>query len=183
MAATLQTRYSFTAQFVRGSAIFATRARALEDANLESAPEEVGTEHRAFVVGAIVQCAAALEAEIAEVMRHGPGHQLGSNGIDHSAHALLEPIRDVLEGEPVLRQYEVVLHLLKRPALDRGASPYQEAGLLIKLRNELIHYKSKWGPDMESEKLFASLEQLRFERPPFESPSTNFFPHRCLSAS
>jgi hypothetical protein len=183
MAGILQTRYSFTAQFIRGSALFATQARTLEDTNRESAAEAVVAEHRAFVVGAIVQCAAALEAEIAEVVRHGPGHQLGSDGIDAVARAFLEPLCDVIEGESTLRQYEVVLHLLKRPALDRGTSPYQPAAVLIRLRNELIHYKSKWGPEMESEKLFTALQQLRFEKPPFESPNTNFFPHRCLSAS
>jgi hypothetical protein len=179
----LQTRYSFTAQFIRGSAFFATQARLLEDANRESAAEPVVSDHRAFVVGAVVQCAAALEAEIAEVVRHGPGHQLGSDGIDAVARAFLEPLGDVIEGESTLRQYEVVLHLLKRPGMDRGTFPFQPAALLIRLRNELIHYKSKWGPEMESEGLFTALQQLGFEKPPFESPTTNFFPHRCLSAS
>ena len=183
MAGILQTRYSFTAQFVRGSAFFATQARQLEDSHPDTAPEEAVSQHGAFVVGAVIQCAAALEAEIAEVIHHGPGHHLGSNGIDAGARDFLEPLIDVIEGEATLRQYEVVLHLLKRPSLVRGALPYQPAALLIRLRNELVHFKSKWGPEMESESLFTALQQLRFKKPLFVPENTNFFPHHCLSAS
>lgn len=183
MPGIMQTRYSFTAQFVRAGAFFANQARSLEDANPESASEEVVAEHRAYVVGAVMQCSAALEAEIAEVVMHGPGHQLGTNGIDAAAHAYLEPLADVFENPPILRKYEIVLHLLRRPPLDPGAVPYQSAALLIRLRNELVHYKSKVGPEMDRQALFTSLRQLGFARTPFESPSTNFFPHHVLSAS
>ena len=172
MPGIMQTRYSFTAQFVRAGAFFANQARSLEDANPESASEEVVAEHRAYVVGAVMQCSAALEAEIAEVVMHGPGHQLGTNGIDAAAHAYLEPLADVFENPPILRKYEIVLHLLRRPPLDPGAVPYQSAALLIRLRNE-----------MDRQALFTSLRQLGFARTPFESPSTNFFPHHVLSAS
>jgi hypothetical protein len=77
MQATSVTRYSFTAQFLRGGAIFAHRAHAIEATADESLSEELQGEHRAFVVGAIVQSVAALESEISEVVMHGPGHHLG----------------------------------------------------------------------------------------------------------
>jgi len=54
---------------------------------------------------------------------------------------------------------------------------------LIKLRNELIHYKSKWDSSMNDRKLFEQLEKLGFDKPTFVSPLANFFPHRCLNAS
>jgi hypothetical protein len=183
MTVTAQLRYSFTAQFIRGSAIFATHAHKIESDGVAAVSEDVQAEHRSYIVSAVVQCAAALEAEISEVARHGPGHHLGSNGLDAAAHTFLQPLVDVIDDQPTLHRYELILHLLRRPAIDRGAYPYQSADLLIKLRNELIHYKSKWGPEMEREKLFARLQKLRLEKPPFMSPNTNFFPHQCLSAS
>lgn len=183
MTATAEVRYSFTAQFLRGGAIFAARAHKIEGDGADAASEEVQAEHRAYVVGAVIQCAAALEAEISEVAVHEPGHHLGSNGLDLSAQAFLRPFVDVIDDQPTLHRYELVLHLLRRPAIDRGVHPYQPADLFIKLRNELIHYKSKWGPEMDREKMFARLQQLRLEKPPFISPHTNFFPHQCLSAS
>ncbi len=87
--ATADTRYSFTAQFLRGGAIFARRAHEIEAS--ASVSEELRSEHVACVVGAITQAAAALEAEIYEVLIHGPGHHLGSNGINTTARGFLLP--------------------------------------------------------------------------------------------
>lgn len=179
----LQVRYSFTAQFLKGSAIFATHAHQIEALGGDTVSEELQAEHRSYVVGAVVQCAAGLEAEVSEILHHGPGHHLGSNGLDATAQAFLKPLAEVIDSQSTLHRYELVLHLLKRPAMDRGRYPYQAADLLMKLRNELIHYHSKWGPEMEQKKLFTSLQQLRLDKPPFMSPSSNFFPHHCLSAS
>ncbi len=92
-------------------------------------------------------------------------------------------LAEMIDGEPTLRRYELTLHLLRKPAFDRGAQPYQHVNIPVRLRNELIHYKSKWGQEMDKERLFSSLEQPRFDKPLFMSPHTNFFPHRCLLAS
>jgi len=86
--ATIDTRYSFTAQFLRGGAIVTRRAHDIETTSDSSISEELKSEHRASVVGAITQAAAALEAEIWEVLNHGPGHHLGSSGVDASARAV-----------------------------------------------------------------------------------------------
>lgn len=182
-----ESRYSFTAQFLHGGAILTRRAHDIESIPAASLSEELHAEHRALIVGAIVQSAAPLESEIYEVARFGPGCHLGSNGVDAAAREFLSPMADVIDGEPTLRRYDLVLHLLRRPALDRAAHSYQAACLLVRLRNEIIHYKykSKWGAEMKEErpKLIKQLEQLRFEKPGFISPHANFFPHRCLSAS
>jgi len=179
--ATADTRYSFTAQFLRGAAIFTRRAHEIDLS--EHVSEELQSEHRACVVGAITQAAAALEAEIYEVLVHGPGHHLGSNGTDVTAREFLLPLANTIDGEPTLRRYELVLHLLHKPAFDRGAQPHQRANLLIGLRNELIHYKSKWGEQMDCASIFKRLQDLKFDKPTFMSTHTNFFPHQCLSAS
>lgn len=183
VSAKAEVRYSFTAQFLRGAAIFATRANAIEETADVSPSDGPMVEHRAFVVGAILQSAAALESEISEVIVHGPGHHLGSNALDPVARQFLSPMADVIDRSQTLRRYELVLHLLRKPKLSRGHEPYQSADLLVKLRNELVHYKSKWGSLMDREKLFARLENLRFARPKFVPQSTIFFPHRCLNAS
>jgi hypothetical protein len=182
MTDALQVRYSFTAQFLRGSAIFATHAHQIETV-ADPVSEELQAEHRSYVVGAVIQCAAALEAEVSEILEHGPGHHLGSNGLDAAARDFLQPLADVIDSRPTLQRYELVLHLLRKPALDPGRAPYQAVNLLIKLRNELIHYHSKWGTAMDREKFFKSLRHLRLDKAPFTSPHSNFFPHKFLSAS
>lgn len=179
------TRYSFTAQFLRGAALFARRAHEIEATAAASQPvaEEVVTEHRAYVVAAIMQSVAALESEAYEMLEHGPGNHLGSNGMDVVSRDFLRPLADMIDDQRTLRRYELILHLLEKDPLDREGQIYEFADLLVKLRNELVHYKSKWGQQMEGQKLFKRLEDLRFEEPPFMSDNTNFFPHKCLSAS
>jgi hypothetical protein len=60
ITATLDIRYSFTAQFLRGAATFAKHAREIEGIAGTTATEEVVSEHRAHVVAAIMQSTAAL---------------------------------------------------------------------------------------------------------------------------
>jgi len=181
-AATADTRYTFTAQFLEASAIFAKRTREMESSLGASASEAAQAEHRGLVVAAIMQCAAALETEIHEISKHGPGAHLGSNHTDRQSQEFLAPLANVIDDQEVLARYEIVLHLLQRPPLARGAEPFQSAALLIRLRNELVHYKSRWGQEMEGSKLLAALSSLKHRRPPFVSEYSNFFPHQCLSA-
>jgi len=176
-------RYSFTAQFVRGAVVFANKAWDIEAANIGKIAAELEPEYRAYVVSTVFQCAAALESEIAEITEYGPGHHLGSNGVNLPARDFLQPLADVIDGESTLHRYELVLHVLRLPVLERGTETYRTTSLLVKLRNELIHYKSRWDSAIDRAKLFASLRQLRLEKPSFITSDTTFFPHQCLSAS
>src|SRR5205085_1914863 len=107
-----------------------------------------------YVVGSVMQSAASLESEIWEIYNHGPGHHLGSNGVDQQARDLLLPYAKKLERKPALEKYRVVLHLLGKAPMDPDEEPVQDAMLVIGLRNEIMHYKSRWGADLASEKLF-----------------------------
>ncbi len=180
--ATADSRYSFTAQFLRGAGIFAKHAREIEQSTGTTATEDIPSEHRAFVVAAIIHSSAALEAEISEVAEYGPGHHLGSNGLDVLAHDMLSPIAAVVDDQPTLERYQLVLHLLRKPKFAPGHQPLQSVALLIRLRNELVHYKSRFGSKMENIKFLETLRQLNHARPPFVSSHANFFPHHCLSA-
>lgn len=177
------TRYSFTAQFLVGAALFARGARKIEEEKGNSITEEIRAEHRAFVVSAVMQSVAAIEAEISEVITHGPGHHLGSNGIDEKSRDYLLPLAEVLDKISCLERYNLVLHLMQMKPLDQGGEPYQSAALLIRLRNELVHYKSVWGIELEKKKLIKQLKLLNLSIPNFVHKSSNFFPHKILSSS
>ncbi len=79
--------------------------------------------------------------------------------------------------------YKTILHLLGKPPFDEGAQPWQGMTTLVRVRNELVHYKSKWGKEMDRVKLFKTLEQLRLATPPFVHPNTVFFPHKFIGAA
>lgn len=179
----MDVRSSLTAQFLMAAAMQARAA-----AEIESRPEATVTEddkvaHRGFVIGAIMQATAALECEVWEVMVYGPGHHLGSNGIDSEARDFLSPVAEVVDGEGVLERYRVVLHLLRKKAMDRGAPPWQDATLVVRLRNELVHYKSRWGEELSRSKFLRTLQEKGHPKPPFVKGSANFFPYECLSAA
>jgi len=176
-------RSSMTAHFLMAAASQARAAAEIESRLPAAVTEEDKIAHRGFVIGAIMQSTAALECEIWEVMVYGPGHHLGSNGIDAEARDLLFPLSELIDTQSVLERYGTVLHLLKRPGLDRGKQPWQDAGLVVRLRNELVHYKSRWSEELERSKLMQALRDKNRTKPSFIEGSANFFPHECLSAS
>jgi hypothetical protein len=175
----IDVRYTFTAQFLRAATRFSHLAADIE-AKAASDDEVV---HRGLVVGAIMQATAALETEIWEVMRYGPGHHLGSGGVDEAGRALLTPIADVIDATDVLSRYNVVLHVLGKDRFDTGAMPWQDAALVVRLRNELVHYKSRWGSELERTKFLIALESKGHAKPRFIQAGSNFFPHAALRAA
>jgi len=177
------TRYSFTAQFLCASAIFSRQCAEIESLQPVNSNNKILTEHRGLVTAAIMQCVAAIEAESAELTMHGPGAHLGSNGTDMAAKKILEPLADFIDGQQPLDKFQIILHILSKPPMEKGDKIWEDMALLIKLRNELIHYKSKLGKEMDSKKLFKSLEGLKLAKPPFASLQANFFPHQFLGAA
>src|SRR5258708_6237281 len=181
-SATADTRYTFTGQFLEASAMFVRRVRAIEASASAATDDATRCEHRGLVCAVVMQSAAALETEAHEVCTHGPGSHLGSNGTDAQARDFLHPVAEFVDDQSALTRFDLILHLLKKSPLDKGANPYQSAALVVRLRNELVHYKSRWGAEMERNKLQTTLRLLGHTPPPFTSPGMNFFPHLCLSA-
>jgi hypothetical protein len=180
--ATADARYTFTGQFLEASALFIRHARAIEATADAGTEDQIRCEHQGLVCSVIMQCAAALETETHEVCVHGPGAHLGSGGTDELARAFLRPVADIVDDQSTLSRFDLILHLLKRPPLSKGTNPYQAAELVVRLRNEIVHYKSRWGAEMEKNKLQAALQSLGHKPAPYTHPSMNFFPHRCLNA-
>jgi hypothetical protein len=182
--ATLDSRYSFTIPFLRGAALFAQDAARIERSTHADLDSPDVARHKSCVASAIMQSSAALESELWEVCVHGPGHHLGSNGIDHAAREYLKPLTELIDGESVLDRYDLVLHLLRKPRFDHSLRYWQDTFLLIKLRNIIVHYKSKWGQQLDGEQVIQALARLGHPRPPFfPAAGVNFFPHLCLSAA
>lgn len=166
-----------------GARIHAIRALEIEHVEGADASAAAKVEHRACVVSAVLQCASALEAEINETIMHGPGSHLGSSRIDTGSRDFLRPLAADLDRRATLRRFEIVLHLLGRPDMPRGEQFWRNAQLLVQLRNALVHFRSRWGREMEDASPFRSLRQLSHARPPFVPESSNFFPHHFLSGT
>jgi hypothetical protein len=182
--ARFDTRYSFTAQFLVAGAMFARDCRSIEKEYTEAISGEARMRHRGLVTAAIMHSVAAVESEAAELTLHGPGSHLGSGKTDTLARELLRPLAEVIDDQPTLQRFKLILHLLQKSPLTLGAQPWQDMATLVRLRNEIIHYKSHWGSAMEQKRFFSStLANLKLEVPPFVHASENFFPHQLLSAA
>lgn len=177
---TLDSRYSFTAQYLVGAKFFADQARAIEAK--QSVDQNTQMEHRAYVAGAIMQATAALESEVSQIVMYGPGQHLGTNRTDLEAKKFLAPLADKIDSAPVVRRYDMILHLLRKKPMDQTAKTHRWAVLLTRFRNALVHFESKSGQEMERQKLFTALKGLRHQKPSFIHGNVNFFPFECLSA-
>lgn len=173
-------RYTFTGQFLEASTFFVRRLRQIEAQTSWTEAEQV--EHRGLVVAVVMQCAAALETESHEIAVHGPGAHLGSNGTDMEAQRFLHPISEIVDDQSTLDRFDLMLHLLGKSPIDHGQEPYQSASLVVRLRNEIVHYKSRWGAEMKSTKLYKALLACGHKPPPFMPEGVNYFPLRCLNA-
>lgn len=158
-------------------------ASAIEALPPDSVDGDLRSEHLAFTTSAIMQSVAALEADSWEVINHGPRRHLGSSPENSEAISKIAPLAEILEGLDALKRYSAVFHLLGKQPLDQGAQPWQDTQLLIRLRNEITHYKSRSGTEMSQAKLFVALQSKPAQRPPFwPEQGMNFFPLHCLGS-
>jgi len=102
-------------------------------------------EHRGYVLSSLVASAAFLETMVNELYRDAvDGHAsyvapLGGECLARMA-TLWEETNGGRTLEP-LERYERLLEFAGAPPLDRGARPYQDAALVVRLRNAIIHYQ------------------------------------------
>jgi hypothetical protein len=173
-SATISIRYSFAPQLIAGAVALARRAARIERIPAPK-PKQIA-EHRALVVGAVVQGAAALEASLNEVVLHGSSHHLGGNI------APLVPHASKIDRAPggLVKRWELALRLLNFPP-PSGQIP-EDAQLLMLLRNELTHYRSGWNGTTKSPNLMTRLQNGNVAKDPYPQYSNNMFPLAVLSA-
>lgn len=141
---------------------------------------------RSYVTASILESAAFQEALINEVLLSAAhdnlevGGELGADERRNLADAAAK-----LDPKPTLDKYQAVLELLGRRVFDRGAQPFQNADLLVRLRNALLHYKPRWRPGAGSPETTIPLDQRLqskgFPLNPLFPKENPFFPDRCLS--
>lgn len=180
--------YSFTAQFLMASSLFVKRAHALESevtkSKLEDAQiHELECEHKGLITSVLMQCSAALETAAYQVTHDGPGHHLGSNGVNQEQKAFLNQLCDLVDDQPTTERFSLILRLLKIPDFDYGIKLCQDVSLLVEIRNALVHYKPKAVYPFDSEKLLAKLKPKNLALSPFPGAQSIYFPNACLSAS
>lgn len=172
------------------ASLFASQCKTLEsNAEQHAFCGEQVTQQQAYVVSSVILSAAFLEATI---------NELFSDCADGHATRSLE-VRDLMgrlwkQGVPktasysILEKYDIALELANRTGFIRGDQPYQDAKLLVQLRNQLVHFEpeSVAGSFNPSEVLdlhvFEKRFRGKFEVNPLTGALNPFYPDKLLGA-
>ncbi len=140
----LQTYYSI--QHVQAAA-YLTRQAAKLEAGLasDSAPETVAL--KAYVASALFSSVAFLEAlaneMYADAIRPEGGHLSALDERDRSMIAGLGAT-DSVQKASVLSKYDLILRAAGKLPPSSDCDPYQATATVIRLRNEIVHYKASF---------------------------------------
>ena len=173
---------------LQGAAHFGALAEQVEKSHQAPTPQARFTQHRVYVIGAVMLAVGSLEGTINELLGDAAEHPGGR------AAQLPDGVRerlscastlDSVDRAAVLDKYQVALLVAGKSGFDPGQQPYQDAALLVRLRNALVHYRPEWTVTIGWEKEVEKLEkQLRgkFQVNPLTGAGNPFFPDRCLGS-
>ena len=180
-------------QHLQGAEALASRARTIENQIASGRRAFVSSDRAGAVSGAIMLATAFLEGTINEFFSDASDRVIA---LVRQIPPDRQPTFAVLwkRGIPrtarygILEKYQLAVELLGKPALEEGEQAFQNARLLIDLRNSLVHYEPDWvvteaGPT--SERQLQQLEKRlkgKFELCAWTAEDALFFPERCLSA-
>ncbi|WP_274036298.1 hypothetical protein [Streptomyces sp. MMBL 11-1] len=162
----------------------------------DTAPIGTRSDHRSYATSSVLASGAFIEACINEFIHTASRDDLARvegaearTGLQLNERQRIAAAGGDLWEEPkTLVRYQKVLQLLGRDRFDCGVRPFTEVVLLMKLRNELVHYKPRWRPEHSDErrstdrhKFVVGLMGRKFTPNPFYSDSRNsYFPEKCL---
>ena len=145
--------------------------------------------HRAYVKSVVLSSVAFLEAAINEIFQDAyDGHDGYTKELEANT---LKALRNLwqLSGEEqgrsswsILEKYQAALLCAGLDLLSTGEQPYQDANLLIRLRNALVHFKPTTLGGGKDHKLADSLGDKFEPNRLFEGSGNPYFPDKCLGA-
>lgn len=114
--------------------------------------QEVFARHRSFVLGSLFSSVTFMEAAINEFISDATDTRQNieeSVGTDNTNWLSALWNSNFIRHTSVLDKYQIVLEGLGRPRFDKGRNPYQDVATVVRLRNELVHYKPEFlaGPE------------------------------------
>lgn len=188
----IASRMYFSIQHIQSAALFARHAYSIEKNYNGVFSDELFSEHRAYVTGSILSSVFFLEAAINELFADTV--ETNSEIVKKLNPATIQLMAEMWKLDvpraanfKILQKYQIALTLTQKQIFDAGAPPYQDVNLLVKLRNDLVHYEPEWvknpssddfGPDdiHRYEKMLGG----KFIANPLTGQDNPFYPDKCL---
>lgn len=145
-------------------------------------------EHRSYATGSILFSVAFLEAAINEFYQDSfDQHDSYLKPLEQDSKQRLSYLWRLTEENnkspfSILEKYQLALVTCGKQQLSVGDRPYQDVALVIKLRNELVHYKPKSLGAHRSHKLEKQLRGKFAENQLMSTSNNPYFPDKCLGA-
>ena len=185
-------RVYFSIQHIQSAALFARHAYGIEQNYNGVFSDKLFFQYRAYVTGSILSSVFFLEAAINELFADTV--ETNSEIVKKLNPATTQLMAAMWKLEvprianfKILQKYQIALTLAQKPIFEPGAPLYQDVNLLVKLRNDLVHFKPEWiklpssddfGPDdiHRYEKMLCG----KFSPNPLASQGNPYYPDKCL---
>lgn len=188
----ITSRTYFSIQHIQSAALFARHAYSIEENYSGVFSGELFSQHRAYVTGSILSSVFFLEASINELFADTV--ETNSEIAKKLNPAIIQLMAAMWKLEvprtanfKILQKYQIALALAQKEIFDIKAFPYQDVNLLVKLRNDLVHYEPEWvklpsSDDFESDDIHRYEKMLRgkFSVNPLTGQGNPFYPDKCL---
>jgi hypothetical protein len=163
-------------------------ARAAEIEAAFAGPIHFDPEHRACVLTAVLASSNFLEAMINELYQDAhDGHGISGDGYlaplaDDARQMLARLWSGTAQGSKLrpLEKYQLLLIACGQPTLDQGAAPYQDAQLVIQLRNAIAHYQPEDLSIDTPSKIERELKGKFADNSLMAGPGNPWWPDHCL---
>jgi hypothetical protein len=178
------TRSYFSSHYLYGAQLFTEEA-----GRLEASPTEpkFDARHRAFVVNAITSSCFFLEAFVNEILldvvdRHDGHEDAYTAPLTADTKFRMRWLWEAgnIEKAKTLHKLNAILDAAEVEKLPAGRQPYQDAQLVIKLRNALVHYKVRSLSSDVPHELDADFASQRFPHNKLMAGAGHLFPDRIL---
>lgn len=181
---TIMMRVYFSAYHLWAANHFAQLTAAIEGKHEGRSRFDI--EHRTYATNAILSSVAFMEAAVNELFQDAAdNHQSYIEPLSSEVRAAMATLWKVTEERnrspfSILEKYQVALTCAQKDAFPEGELPYQDANLLVKLRNELVHYKPHTLGGSEIHNLEKKLSNKFTPNALMDGAGNPFFPDKCL---
>jgi hypothetical protein len=136
--------------------------------------------HRVYVTNSIFSAVSFLEAAINELYQDvADAHGNYTAGLDPESKFLMSYFWDLHLRSPLLDKYQIAFAILRKEQFKKNGQLYENASLVVQLRNALIHYKPKTLGSGNEHDLSKRLKN-KFKENPLTGAGNPYFPDKCL---
>ena len=172
---TASVRSNLSISHLLAATSFSRAVGAIEAANTGKTFGDFWEDIQASAIACVLTASAGLEAYANELF------------VDHPVifpdlrPDVMAKLWELYEMKRTLEKFEFALFLLQASPFNRGASPYDDAAALTKLRNALVHFKPEWSTQQTEHAKVSAALQNRASRSPFFGTNEQLFPRAWAS--